>query len=183
MIKVRLARNGDDNDRDWLAGDPLKSQALHSGVEGGQAQHQRSVQEIGGAGWTHSRYLDRGNERSDKRFTTSRLFATTLECWQWMNSFARESPEDWPHGLVGDIIERFEEGGVWQEERFHGAVLQKPQMSFEGRTLRLAYSYKFRYSSFNGSGAITFLAADDDADALVFLTDDTGVFLSADTPD
>ncbi len=181
MITVRLAAYGDDSRRYPLAGDPLKEQREFSGISGARTQHQRSIQEVGGAGWDHASFQDRANERSSRSFSTTRLFADTKEAWQWMNSFARLDETEWPHPLVGDIYERYTlADGSWVEECFHGAVMQKPVMTFNGRTVSLNYSFNFEYTTEGNSGSTVFLVALNEAAEEVYLFDANDTFLIAD---
>jgi len=130
----------DDNQRFWIAGDPLKTHAEFSGFDDESRSISRSSQKEAGTNFDFQVPIDTGNETFTEPFKTSRLFDTALEAWQWCNSFSRQDPTLWPHPVQGDCVERFENAdGTFYEERLYNCLVSKPQIERIGKTVNLSY--------------------------------------------
>lgn len=146
MIKLRIMGTlpdgftPDDNQRFWIAGDPLKTHAEFGGFDDESRAISRSSQKEAGTNFDFQVPIDTGNETFTEPFKTSRLFDTALEAWQWCNSFSRLDPTLWPHPIQGDCVERFENAdGTFVEERLYDCLVSKPQIERIGKTVNLSY--------------------------------------------
>jgi len=133
----------DENRRFWIAGDPVRSQALHTGFEAETRSITRGNQKVAGAGFKFQTPLDTGNETFTESFRTTLTFEGTdgaLNAWQWCNSFSRLDPTLWPHPIQGDFIARFEKvDGSFVDERLYNGLITKPTINRTGGTVELSY--------------------------------------------
>ena len=141
MGKLPVTLAPDDNQRWWIAGNPLLPNKDHSAVADEQRSIQRQRTPQNGAEWPFVKPLDAKNEALTLSFTTSRLFETTVEAWRWRNRWSALLERDWPHPITGDFVMRFLlPGGGWEEERLYDCLISKPTMKADGLTLTLGYT-------------------------------------------
>lgn len=146
MIQICITGTGPDglpdlNQRYWLAGNPVKSNTDHSGVEDETRAITRQRQVDTGPGWPYALPADRQNESLQLAFRSTRLFASGVEAWRWRNAFSHIDAAQWPHPIEGDVIMRYcLPDGTHEDVRLHDCLLSKPQMSPEGLSLLLSYT-------------------------------------------
>lgn len=120
----------------WLAGDPTKSERRHSSALI-QYLPSRDQQEQKGHGWTHARFVDRGNAKWDISFETTRLFNSYAETTAFILGYGSA------HAWSGTVVFCEDLGdGTWQEYNLTGAVIEMPPLLPVGVSLRLRYSVR-----------------------------------------
>lgn len=131
----------DDNQRWWIAGNPLLTSDEHTQMSEDGRTIQRQSANQSGPGWPFQKKTDTGNETLTLNFSTSRTFASPEEAWNWRNEFSSLSPTVWPHPIAGDCVMRFlRANGTFSEARLYDCLLAKPQMKANGTSIELSYT-------------------------------------------
>lgn len=131
----------DDNQRWWIAGDPLLDNSQHSAMSEDSRTIQRQSANQSGAGWPFQKKTDTGNEALTLSFSTSRTFDTLEEAWDWRNSFSSLDDTLWPHPIEGDCVMRcVRDDDTFSEARLYDCLLAKPTMKSNGVSIELSYT-------------------------------------------
>lgn len=141
MGKMPVTFEPDDNQRWWIAGDPLLSNDEHSAMSEDSRNLQRTSTTESGASWPFTKKKDMGNESLSLSFSTSRTFAGLEEAWEWRNNFSSLDESLWPHPIEGDCVMRFlRADGTFSEARLYDCLLSKPVMKSNGKEINLSYT-------------------------------------------
>lgn len=139
--KLPVSLAPDDNQRFWVAGNPLLNSSQHTAMSGDVRNIQRQSVVESGPDIPFTKKKDASNETLTITFTTSRTFASNKAAWQWRNLFSRQDPSVWPHPVEGDCVMRFvNEDGTFTEEKLHDCYLGKPTIRPNGNSLELDYT-------------------------------------------
>ncbi|MES2598606.1 MAG: hypothetical protein V4662_24945 [Verrucomicrobiota bacterium] len=164
-----------ENQRYWLAGDPLDTEGS-TALDGEQRQVSRKSQDESGNGFPFVVPHDTGNEKLTMSFSTTRTHDTIIDAWRWRNGFSSQDPANWPHPIEGDCLMRFElEDGTFEDVRLYDCLISKPASRPEGLSQQVNYSLQGgRIESYAvGENAIPM------ADADAFDAPQVGLFLTS----
>jgi hypothetical protein len=147
MIKIAITGmmpdgiTPDYNQIYWIAGDPLKTNAEHSGIFDESRSISRRVSPEAGTEFAFVIPHDAKNEQLSLSFSTTRTFTTILANWRWRNAFSKLLESDWNHPCYGDAIMRFElANDQFEEVILRKVYVAKPGMKADGVSLELSYN-------------------------------------------
>lgn len=134
--------NPDEEQRDWLVGNPARSIREHTWASNEQLTFLRNQQSINGAGWLTRKLRDQRNQGADLMLSTVRLFATHRACFTWRMALASANDEDKPHRMKGAVILRCQEGAGFDEVILRDSLILASSAVPVGLSLALTYGIK-----------------------------------------